>query len=159
GGPGQLENEGGDDPEVAAAAPQPPVQLRVVVPARPDDPAVGRDHLEGDAVVAGEVVLAGQTAHPAAQGEPSDVSVSDVAVGGGQAVCGAGQVEGAEQRASLHPRPAVGRIDRDLIHRGQVDHQPVLRDGVPDDAVAAAADPDLQVLLAAVPDGGGDVVT
>ena len=50
--------EGGDDPEIAAAAAQRPEQIGIVLRARGDDGAIRRDDLEGQDIVAGQPVLA-----------------------------------------------------------------------------------------------------
>ena len=71
----------------------------------------------------------------------------------GQPVRLAGDVEGAEQGAALHPRPPALGVDADAAHRRQVEHQPALGHGVPDDAVAAAPDAELQSLAAGQRDG------
>ena len=53
----EREPERGDDAEVAAAASQRPEQIGVFVGGRPDDAALGGDHLGGKQVVDGEPVL------------------------------------------------------------------------------------------------------
>jgi hypothetical protein len=68
----QPEFEFGDDPEVAAAAAQSPVEIGVLHRACMDDLALRRDHLERHDVVAGKPVLSGQPAHAAAEGEATD---------------------------------------------------------------------------------------
>ena len=69
--------EGGDDPEVAAAAAQRPEQLGVAVrPATTRSP-VGRHDLGPDQVVAGEALGARQPADPAAQRQPADAGVAE----------------------------------------------------------------------------------
>src|SRR5690606_6192918 len=139
----QLELELGDDAEVAAAAAQPPEQLAVAVPAGSDVLAVGGDEREGDDVVAGQAVLAGQPAHAAAEGEPADAGVGDVAGGGGQAVRLGGAVERAEQGAALDAGAAAERVHPYAAHQGQVDHEAVVGDGEAGGVVPAAAYADL----------------
>ena len=134
--------------EVAATAAQPPEELGVLVRSGPDHVAVGGDHLEGLDVVAGQAVLPGEPAHAAAEGEPADPGVRDVAGRGGEPMRLRGLVEGAEQRAALDPRPASVRIDPHGGHRGEVDHQTAVRHRQAEHAVAAAAHADLEVLLA-----------
>ena len=92
----QLELELGDYTEVPAAAPQTPEQLGVLVRRCADHLAGRGDHLEGDHVVAGQAVLTGQPAHPAAEGEAADPGVRDVAGGCGQSVWLGGRVERAQ---------------------------------------------------------------
>ena len=63
------EGESGDHPEVAAAAPQRPEQVRVLVGRGLDDLAAGQHDLQRDELIAGQPVLAGEPADPAAQGQ------------------------------------------------------------------------------------------
>ena len=66
-------------------------------------------------------------------------------------------VERAEERAALHPGAPAEGVDRHGAHRAQVDHEPVIGHGVPDDAVPAAADPDLESEIGGVSHGGDDI--
>ena len=75
----EPELELGDHAEVPAPAAQPPEQLGVLLGRGADDLAGRRDHLERHHVVAGQAVLAGQPAHPAAQGQAADPGMGDVA--------------------------------------------------------------------------------
>ena len=68
-----------------------------------------------------------------------------------------GAIERAEQRPALHPGATALRIHADAAHRGQVDHEPVVRDAQAEHAVPAAAHADLEVALAAV--GGSPAAT
>jgi hypothetical protein len=77
--------KGGDDPEVAATAPQTPEQVGVLVVAGDDELAVGGDHVAGCQAVDGEPKPAHEVADPAAQGQPADAGVGDDAAGHGQA--------------------------------------------------------------------------
>jgi hypothetical protein len=153
----QPELELGDHAEVAAAAAQRPVQVGMRMPAGPDHVARGRHHLERDDVVAGQPVLPGEPAHPAAERQATDAGVRDVARRGGQAVLLRRAVERAEQRAALHPGPLSHRVDPYRAHRAEVDHQPVVGYGEAERAVPAAADSDLQVEVAGRADRGHHV--
>ena len=62
----------GHDAEVAAAAAHAPEEIFVLVLARLDEPAVGRDDVRRDQVVAGEAVLGRQPAVAAAEREAAD---------------------------------------------------------------------------------------
>jgi hypothetical protein len=75
----QPELELDDDSEVAATAAQPPEQVGVFIGGRTHDVAVRGDDGVGPDVVAGEAVLARQPAHAAAQRQPADAGVRDVA--------------------------------------------------------------------------------
>jgi hypothetical protein len=77
----QPELELGDDAEVAAAASQPPEQVRVLVLVDAEAVAVGGDQLVGRDVVARQPVLAREPAHAAAEREPAHAGVGYVARG------------------------------------------------------------------------------
>jgi hypothetical protein len=103
-------------------------------------------------------VLPREPAHPAAEGESADPGVRDVACRGGQTVRLRGLVERAEERTALNPGAALLGIDADAAHRREVDHEPVLRNGEPQDGMPAAAHADLEIVVAGKPDRGCDVV-
>ena len=117
----QSEPERGDDAEVAAAASQRPEQIRVFVGGRPDDAALGGDHLGGKQVVDGEPVLAHEEADAAAEGEPGDAGVAHDAAGGGQTVGLRLVVDVAPQSTTPAPRPCGrrGRPTRPASPRGR----------------------------------------
>ena len=154
----QLELELGHDAEVAAATAQPPEQLGVLLRRGAHDLAIRGDQLERDHVVAGQSVLAGEPAHAAAQGQPTHTRVRDVAGRGGHLVRLGRRIERTEQSTSLDPCSPVIRVDAHAAHRGQVDHQTALGNRQPDDAVPAAANPDLQALLPRQSDSTYDVL-
>jgi hypothetical protein len=83
----QGEPERADDAEVPAAAPQGPEEVGVIVGRRPDDVALGADHLGLHEVVDGEPVFAHEPADAAAQAEAADARVAHDAPRGGQTVC------------------------------------------------------------------------
>src|SRR5581483_3280640 len=153
----EPELELGDDAEVAAPAPERPEEVGILGRRRTQDIAPGRDDLGDEEVVDGQAGLARQPAHPAAEREPADPSVADEAAGDGQAVRLGGAVQVAPGRATATDGPARRRVDRDLAHPAEVDHQPALADRVAAEVVAAAAHRDLQSLLTAEPDRGGDL--
>jgi hypothetical protein len=66
-------------------------------------------------------------------------------------------VQRAEQCPALDSSGAAGRIHVHPVHPGEVDHESALGDGVADDAVSAALDADLQVVLPGMADRGHDV--
>src|SRR5205807_9630479 len=99
--------------------------------------------------------------HAAAEGEAADAGVRHVSGRGGQTVALRLDVERAEQRTTLHPGAAAGRVHLDTAHHGQVDHDPAVRHREAEHAVPAAAHADLQVEIARgthrgdhVPDAG-----
>jgi hypothetical protein len=62
-------------------------------------------------------------------------------------------VELAEEGAAVHLRAAAPGVDTHAAHPREVDHDPVVAGGEPRDAVAAAPDRDLELLLAREPNG------
>jgi hypothetical protein len=67
--------EGGGDPDVAAAAPQPPVQLRLGPGVDVEGLALGGDQVDRAQVVDGQAELAHGVAETAAEGEATDPGV------------------------------------------------------------------------------------
>jgi hypothetical protein len=124
---------------------------------RAHDVAVRGDDGAGHDVVAGQTVLARQPAHTAAQRQPADAGMRDIAGRGGKAEGLRGPVQRAEHRAALDPGAPHDRIDGDAAHRGEVDHEPAVRDSEAGDVVAAATDADLQVALTGGAHRGDDV--
>jgi hypothetical protein len=144
-------------PEVAAAAPQRPEQVRVTLAAGRAELAVGADDLGLDQVVGRPAEPAGQVAEAAAQGEAGHADLGDEPERGGQAVGLGGPVDVGQPAA----RPDVGQpglgVDGELAQAGQVDGQAALGDRRPGDVVAAALDPEQQAVGAGEADGGGHV--
>src|ERR1700736_4674969 len=60
-------------------------------------------------------------------------------------------VQRTEQRATLHPGALRNRIDPNRTHRGEIDHQPVIRDPLAEHAMSAATHADLEVEIAGRP--------
>ena len=136
----QPEGELGDDAEVAAAAAERPEQVRVLLLARGDDGAVGRDDLGGQQVVAGQAVAAAEVADAAAEGQSADAGRGDDPPGGGQPVHGRGVVE-LRPRWPRRRRVRCGlRIDDDVAIRLEVGDDRVVRGAEAGHAVPAAAD-------------------
>ena len=154
----QAEAEPGDHPEVAAATPQRPEQLGVLLAVGDADLAVGGDDLDLGEVVDRPAEAAGQIAKAAAQGQAGHAGLGHEAEHRGQPVRLGGLVDVAEQAA----RPDVGEpglgVDDDLAHAGQVEGQAARRHGGSGDVVAPALDAEQQPVVAGEPDRGGDVV-
>ena len=153
----QREPERADDAEVPASASQRPEQVGVIVGRRPDDLALGRDHLGLHEVVDGEPVLAHQPANAAAQADAADAGVADDAARGGQAVRLCLVVDISPQGTALDESRALDGIDRDGAHRRQVDHDAVVAHGGAGHVVAPASYGDLEVAVAGEADRCGHV--
>ena len=122
----QLELEGRDDPEIAAAASERPEQVLVLGLAGPHRLAVGGDHLGGEQVVDGQPVAAGQVADAAAEGETGDAGGRNDPAGRRQAVGVGGIVEITPGGAPARSGSPAGRIDVDMPHQRQVDDHPAV---------------------------------
>ena len=149
----QTELELGDDPEVPPAAAKAPEQVLVLPLVDLQRVAVCGDDLVRDNVVAGEAESPGEPAHASAEGQPADSGVGDVSRRCRQADLLSSPVQIAQQSAALHPRPAGIGIYPDGAQSGQVDQQAVVRHANTQDAVAAAADADLEAAPAGKLDG------
>ena len=104
------------------------------------DGAVGGDHFGAEKVVAGKTVLAVEPSESAAEGEPGDSGEGDDAERGGEPVLLRAPVEFTEQEARSRADGALGGVDHDGFHRGQVQDQAVVAHRVAGDVVAAALD-------------------
>jgi hypothetical protein len=129
----------------------------VFVGGRPDDAALGGDHLRFHEVVDGQPVFAHEEADAAAEGEPSDAGVADDAAGGGQTVGLGLVVDVAPQGTTLHPGRAAGGVDPHGPHGREVDHDSVVAHRGAGHVVAPAPYGDLQVVVAGEAHGRGDV--
>ena len=140
----QREPERGDDAEVPASASQRPEQVGVIAGRRPQDLALGGDHLGLHEIVDSEAVLAHQPADAAAEAEAADAGVADDAARGGQTVRLCLVVDISPQGTALDEGRALDRIDRNGAHRRQVDHDPVVAHRGAGDVVTAASYGDLE---------------
>ena len=136
----EIELQGGDHAETAAAAADGPEQVGVLVAAGGADHAVGGDDLDRAQVVAAEAVGAHHHAESAAEGEAGDAGDRHLSAGGGQPVDLGGPVDLAPGGAGLHAGGSGGGVDVDGPHRGEVDDQAVVADGAAGHLVAATAD-------------------
>ena len=146
------------DPEVPAGAAQAPEELGLLGLGRADEPAVGRDELDGRQVVDREPEVALEAADSPTERQPGDAGVADDADRADEAVRLRGDVELAEERAAVRPGGPGPRIRLDPAHRGHVDDEAAVRASEPGRAVAAGSDRDLEVVLAREADRGGDLL-
>jgi hypothetical protein len=144
----QAELESGRDREVAAAAPDRPEQVRVGLGVDVQEPAVGGDQLGGQQVVDGEAVLADEVADAAGERDSPDTDRAGVAEPGGEAVGADGGRVIARGQSRLGPRGASLGVDVQRPHGGEVEHDPAVGGAVPGEAVAAAADCELEAGVA-----------
>src|SRR5690606_25711250 len=135
-----LELERGDDAEVAAAAPDRPEQIRVLVGARAAHLAVGGDDLHRKQVVGGEAITPADPAEAAAEREPGDAGRRDDAARHDQPVRLRGAIDVGPGGARLHPHTAAGGIDLDAPLGREIDHHAAVAQRGAGDVVAAAPD-------------------
>ena len=133
----RLELEGGDDAEVAAAAPQ---QITIGVRACRNQPAVGGHQIGGQQVVAAEAVPAPQPPQAAPEGQPGDPGPGHDTHRHGQPERLGLSVEIADRDTTLGPDRPRGGVDPDALHRREVDHQPAVAHRETGDPVPSAAD-------------------
>jgi hypothetical protein len=153
----QREPERADDAEVPAPASQRPEQVGVIARRRPQDLAVGGDHLGLHEVVDREPVLAHEPADAAAQGDAADAGVAHDATRGRQTVRLGLVVDISPQGTALDEGRPLDRIDRDGAHRRQVDHDPAVAHRGAGDVVTPAANGDLEVAVAGEAHGCGHI--
>ena len=114
-----------------------------------DETAVGQHHVGLDEIIDGESVLAAEIAVTAAQRQPGDAGGRDdperhgLTEGLGRVI----DVAGRAARAHSH-RPVLG-IDPHALHRRQVDDQAVIDAAKTRTIVAAAANGDRELVVAA----------
>ena len=154
----QTEAESCRDPEVGAGPAEPPEEVLVLLVARPDLAAVGRDELDPEQVVDRVTVLALEPTHAPSERQTGDPGVGHDADRADEPDRLGLPVELAEERATVHPGRALGGVDPHAVHPRQVDDDPVVAGREAGDAVAAAADGDRELLLTPEADGGDHVV-
>ena len=135
----QGEFESGDDPEVAAAAPERPEQLRILRLGGVHDRSVGGYHFNGEEVVAGEPVFADQVAEAAAQGEAADTGAGNQPSGCRQSVLLGGRVECLPFGSAAGECSPRLNINLDVVQLRKIDDDPVVTGGEAGNAVGTAA--------------------
>ena len=143
----EPELERRDDAEVAAAAPDRPEEVGVVLLAGDVEGAVTGHHVGGQQVVEGEAETAREVADAAAEGQPADTGGRDDAARRGQPERVRRGVEVAPGRAARDPRRLAQRVDPDAAHRGQVDDHAPVAGAEPRHAVSTTPDRDRQVVV------------
>src|SRR5436305_900877 len=108
-------------------------------------------------MVATQTGLAAQPAETAAEGEAGDAGVADEPARDGQPVFLAGGVELGPSRAAAARGPLRARVDRNLVHRPDVDHHCAVGDAAACEVVASASDGELAAAVPGELDGGDDV--
>src|SRR5581483_3926344 len=140
--------EAGDDAEVAAAPADRPEEIRMAVAVDLEDAAVGGDDLGAEQVVDRQTVLAREVAGTAADRQPADPDGRRVAEADREPMRCGGLCDLTRREAARCVRDALTGIDLEGGKAGQVEHDPALARAVAGEAVAAAADGELESGLA-----------
>ena len=153
----RLEKETGDDAKISTAAAQSPEEIGVVRLVRGNKCAVRQNHIGLDQIVDGKPVLAAEIAVAATESQAGDACRRDDAERDGKTEGVGGVVNIACRAASPHPHGPVCRIDAHALHHRQVDDQPVVDAAESGSVVAAAADGDGKLAVAAEVHGSDHV--
>ena len=152
-----TEHEAGDDTEIAAAAAQSPEQVRILCRARGPETTVGCHDVGGNEIVDGQSTLPCEVARAAAQGQPAHAGGRDDAEGYGEAEGMGGVVDIARGTAGFDANGPRGWVDMHALHTREVDDQAILDAAQARTIVAAAANGDVELVVASEIDGGDDV--
>ncbi|MCY1544218.1 hypothetical protein D9M68_800820 [compost metagenome] len=111
-----LEDEAGDDPEIAAATPERPEEVRVLGGAGGPERAIGQHDICRDKIVYGQATLPCQIAGAAAKRQPADPGGRDDAEGHGEAKGMCRMVDVARGAARLDAHRCAGQVHMDSLH-------------------------------------------
>jgi hypothetical protein len=151
------EQEAGHDAEVSAPAPQSPQQVRILGFGSRDHAAIGENHVCLEQAVDGETVLAAEVAVSAAQRQARDAGRRDDPEGH-RLTEGLGSViDVASRAARAHSHRRLLGVDSHALHRRQVDDQAVIDAAETRTIVAAPANGDRELVLAAEIHGRDDI--
>src|SRR5262245_20035575 len=134
-----------------------PEQIGFLVLASPDRLALGGDELDGYEIVESQTLLSYHAPQTASDVEPLNSGARYYTASDCQAVPLGLAIEFAPCDAALRPHPPVLRLDANLLHRGQVDHQAAINGGTSRYVVATSADRHFETELLCEPDGIGHV--
>jgi hypothetical protein len=148
----ELKLEAGDDAEVAAAAPQRPEQVLILIVARSHQAAVGQNDVGRQQIVDRQPQAARQVAEATAQGQTTHSGRRDHASRRGHAERVGRVVDVTPRGAASDPGDPLVRVDHNVLHHRQVDDQTAVHRAEARNAVAATPNREVQ---SPVP-GGGD---
>ena len=144
----QAELEVRHDAEVAAAAADGPVEVRVLVGVRVQQAAVGGHDVHALHVVERKAEAPREPAEAAAEREAADAGVRDRAAGRDEALRHRLVVDFAEEAPAIDVGALRFRVDAHAAKARQVDLHALLAGGLAGGAVAAALDREQQVAIA-----------
>ena len=154
----RLELEAGHDAEVTAAAAQGPEEVWMLRDARPHLPAVGEHDVDRAQRVDREAVPTHEPADAAAERQPSDAGMRDLAGRDREALLLRHCVELAEQGSAPDEDDRALGVDLDAVQRPQVDAERAVADRAAGDRVRAGPDGEREAVRPGGPDRGSDVV-
>jgi len=149
--------EVGDDTEIAAAAAHGPEEIGVFVRAGRLHVTRRGDDFDRHQVVHGEAPFAAQIAHAAAQRQPADAGVGDVASGRDEVEDLGLPVDVGKPRTALDVDCHGVAVDPDGAHLPQIDDDATVADGAAADVVAAAAHADQESVRSGERHCGNDI--
>ena len=129
-----------DDAVVTTAAAQTPEEVWVLTFTRVDDVSAGQHNLSAEHVIDGITELAFEPAGAAAEGQATDSGAGHAPPGYREPMLLGRGVELAPRDAAFSRRHPRLRIDCDLLHQREVDHQTAVAHGVPRGSVSSALD-------------------
>jgi len=138
--------KGRHDPEIAAAAANAPKQVRVFGCARLQQPAVRSHDFGCHQIVARQTMFAAELAKAAPDRQPGNACVGVDPHRRGQAMSLRCRVELSQVQPGLRTRDTADRIDLDLFHAGEVDHQSGVTHRTTGDIVATGANSEEQLV-------------
>jgi len=121
----QCELEGGDNPEVAAAAAQGPEHLRLLVLADSQQVAIGCHQIGRDDIVAGETEISAGPTDPTAECQPTEPGVGYDARWRHQAPLLGQFIDVAQEASPADTRDAPGWVDHSRAHPSEIHDQSV----------------------------------
>ncbi len=122
----QLEQERGDDAEVAATTAYCPEQVGMLLGAGRDEAAIGEHHVNTEQVVDRQAQCTREIADTSTQRQPTDAGGGNEATGRGQPEGMGGMVHVAPGAAAFDASRVCSRIDAHTFHVREVDHQAVV---------------------------------
>jgi hypothetical protein len=114
--------------------------------------SIGTDQFGAEKVVAGQPVARVEPAETAAERKAGDTGLGHDTERHSETVFLGGPIEIAEQQAGSGMCRAFARIDSEVLHRGQVKHDPAVADRAAGDVVAPTANRQRKVVAAGVRD-------
>ncbi len=144
----EAERKGRDDAEVAAAAPQSPEQILVLILAGRDEGPVGEHDVSRKQVVDAQATTPCQVSEPAAESQTPDSGRRHDAARRSKPERVRRVIDVAPRAAALDRRDPRRRVDLDPLHRGQIEDDAIVNRSEPGNVMPAAAYGKVRFVLA-----------